>query len=113
MEQLKPDQILANVAWRVLFGEDIEDIPDINKPENSAYVNAKRKEHDEKFKQFVEGPGNILFEKWQSRVRSGVFNIMNPGNVPECNCALATEVKGLQFLFQLLSEAHATIEGTK
>ena len=101
---------LSTVAWFVLFGEQPEKIPDINKPENSAYLNARQKEHAEKFRRFVEGDGSPLFEKWQNRVRSGIFDIMNPGNTPECNCGLSTQVREFQFLFKLLAEAYTITE---
>lgn len=102
-------QVLSKVAWKVLFGEDYEDIPDPNKPENSAYINAKRKENIEKFKRFVEGPGSVIFEKWQSRVRVGIFNIMTRDH-SGCTCGLTYEVDRLQFLFKLLAEAQAITE---
>lgn len=109
MEPKIDPQSLGVIAWKTLFGEDYEDIPDPNKPENSAYINAKAKEYNERFKQFVEGSGSILFDKWQSRVRAGIFNIMT-GKVPHCECSLSREVEQLQFLFKLLAEAQAITE---
>lgn len=109
MEPKIESQTLATIAWMTLFGEAFEEIPDPNKPENVAYHGAKKKEASEKLKRFFEGPGSILFERWQSRVRSGIFSVMTQ-NIPSCDCQLTREIKEMQYIFKLLAEAQMAME---
>ncbi len=109
MEPKIDSEMLGIIAWKTLFGEDFEDMPDPNKPENVAYYKAKQKEKAEKLTRFFKGPGNILFEKWQARVRSGMFSLMTQ-SIPHCECNLSKEIRELQYLVKLLAESTMVME---
>jgi len=97
----------AVIAWKTLFGEEFEDIPDPNKPENTAFINAKKKENIERFKRFANGSGRVMFEQWQRELRSGMFELLNTDI--ECNCVLSMQLYKLQYLLRLIVKAQNII----
>jgi len=105
-ENIQDQQAL--IAWKTLFGEEFEDIPDPNKPENVPLINAMRKANIEKFKRFAGGTGKVLFEQWQKELRSGVFELLlNADN--KCMCPVGIQVYKLQYLLRLIVKAQNII----
>ena len=96
-------------AWKMLFGEDFEELPDINKPENSARVNAEIRKKVQQFKQFAEGVGKPLFDQLQTDLRSGLFTLMISSHKCDCNCNLSILTRELQGILKLIAKANEVI----
>ena len=78
--------IVQDIAWEILYGDVPEKLPDINKPENTALINAKKKERSEKLRRFVEGAGAPLIERWTEQIRSDNLALLLNPTSDECNC---------------------------
>jgi len=104
--------MLGDVAWRVLFNEELEDVPDPNKPENQAYVKAKRKERKEKLEKFFTGDGKVVFDEWQKRIQVGMFTLLTKP-IPHCECELSRILTDLQGKVKMLAEVQSIIEESK
>lgn len=103
----RPD--FTELGWKILFNEDYESIPDPNKPENTAFINAKQKQRREELLRFVEGSGKVLYDRWSEKIKRNVLSlIVSPGT--DCNCINCLQIKKVQHLFELLLEAQEVIE---
>ena len=102
-----PQDALGAIVWRVLFGEDMEDIPDPNKPENSARINAMRKAKQDAFKSFYNGPGKPLFDEMRTKIRAMTFDI-SVGKDDGCQCPVCARLREVRFMVKMLSWAEAT-----
>ncbi len=67
---------LSATIWRTLFGDDLERLPDPNKPENIPRIEAERKKEVDAFRTFAEGVGKPLFDQWQSEIRYNQFELI-------------------------------------
>jgi len=99
----EPNQLLGKIAWSILFGCDIEDIPDPNKPENVPYIKAVRKAETEKLKLFMETTGKVLFDHLQTDVREGMFDIILRENTGGCPCGLSRKVDAIRAIVKLIA----------
>ena len=99
---------LGPIVYKTLFGEDIEILPDPNKPENQPRLKAMRQSHDEKFKRFWEGSGSVLFDRWQGRIRGGVFDLLVAES--NCNCESCIKIREMQTIVKLLAEAQFILD---
>jgi len=95
------------IAWKTLFGEEFENIPDPNKPENTAYINAMKKANVDKFKKFANGAGKVMFEQWQRELRYGVHELLT--TPIDCNCIMSLQLYKLQYLLRLIVKAQNII----
>jgi len=100
---------LGPIAWKILFNEDPETIPDPNKPENVPHIEAVRKEKIQKFKRFAMGPGKPLFEQWQNEIRVGMFNLLIYPDCSKCNCVISNMLDKLQYLLKLITKAQQVV----
>ena len=99
----------TSLAWLLLYDEELEEIPDPNKPENVAYINAKRKEKKEAFKQLMEGSGKVLFREWKKRIKNNnLAMLFIPAN-QLCDCAACMIIRDIQGMFKLWLEAETII----
>ncbi len=94
-----------------MFGEDPEDIPDPNKPENIPYINALKKQRVDSFKRFAEGQGKVLFEQWQMELRTGLHNVLTGDDGKQCTCPLSFKMGQLRYLLKLICNAQEILEG--
>lgn len=92
-----------------MFGEDYEDIPDPNRPENVPHIKAVKQQKIDAFKRFAEGPGKVLFEQWQNDLRIGMFDLMT-SDPSGCTCGMTYKLNNLQYLLKLICKAQAVLE---
>jgi hypothetical protein len=94
---------LGPIVYKILFNDEPERIPDPNLPENVPRIKAITASRDEKFRRFWNGPGSILFERWQDKIRGNVFDLLV--NEEDCNCKTCNKIKEIATIVKLLSEA--------
>ena len=102
-----PQDTLGAIVWSVMFGEDVEKLPDPNKPENSARINAMRHAKQEAFKSYFNGPGKPLFDEMRTKIRAMMFDLA-VGAEDGCQCKTCSRLRELRFLVKMLSWAEAT-----
>jgi hypothetical protein len=101
---------LGTIAWKALFGDDFETSLDINKPEESATVNAMNKAKREDFKKFAEGYGKVLFDQLQSDIRMGMFDLLTKDTI--CNdghCLTTRKIEQMQHTLKIITKAFSII----
>jgi len=99
------------MAWEMLYGEKKDPIPNINQPENSARVNAERKEERERYKRLKMGVGGVLvkdLEKHLKDINIGLFTIA-PDKL--CGCTACRAVSEMHVIFKILSKIELAVKG--
>jgi len=99
---------LGTLVYKLLFGDVYKTTIDPNKPENVPRINAMLEAEREEKKRFWEGPGKVLFDSWQAKVRNGAFELITKPDL-ECNCKTCLKIKELSMLIKLLADAEITI----
>jgi hypothetical protein len=102
-----------DLAWEILYDEIPEEIPDPNKPENTALINAKRAEEREKLKRFMQGAGAPLIERWKTRIRADNLALLINPEADNCNCISCLMVREIKTVFKLLIEAEEVLKEKK
>jgi hypothetical protein len=86
------------LGWNILFGEDYESIPDPNKPENTAVLNARSKVIQR-------------YDRMTDRAKKRLLQITtSPIDLTKCNCVSCLLIKDTQSIFQILLEAQEVIQ---
>jgi hypothetical protein len=93
-----------DIAWEILFNEELETIPDPNKPENSAHINAVVRENRDKLKKFMNGAGKVLMDRWRDEIKRQTLGIIVAPE-EDCNCATCRMVRMIKAKFELILEA--------
>jgi hypothetical protein len=95
--------------WNILYGEDFDDGPDPNKPENVAYYQAKRKERNDKVRAFMSGQGRILFEEWKKKARKNHAALLVIPEKDLCTCLACQKIRDTKKYIEFLMEAEKII----
>jgi len=99
-----------DIAWELLYGEVPEKLPDPNKPENVAYINATARAEREKLKRFMTGVGAPLVDRWKDKVRSDNLALIANPSVDECTCPSCLILREMRAVFKLLIEAEVVLK---
>lgn len=103
-----PDNKTA-LLWKLLYGVEMEEIPDPNKQENRPYIKAKNKQRIEAFKYLMQSPAKVLFESWADRImRKNIALLCTPKDA--CNCPSCTIIREIRMMLELWVEAELTIQ---
>lgn len=98
-----------NMAWALLYGEEMDDIPDPNKPENSAYIKATRKKLKDDLELLMKGPGKPLFEKWAKQLRGLNITLFALKNL--CECEACKTIREMQIILKLWMDVETVLKG--
>ena len=97
---------LVNLAWKILYKEDREDIPDPNKPENVPYLKAKKRQKIEALEALVSSPkGKVLFETWHERIKRLNLGILFTPRSQLCNCSACEAIRDIKAILEIWAEA--------
>lgn len=94
---------LGSVVYKILFNDDLEQLPDPNKPENVPRIKAMEGARTDKFKRFWEGVGEPLVDRWQEKIRANIFALLT--EEPDCNCKTCNKIREVAVVIKMLSEA--------
>jgi hypothetical protein len=97
------------IAWKILFNEEYEELPDVNKPENTAYLNAKKKEKLQRLESFLRGVGKPLVDTWEKKIKMDLLAVMSNPEVEKCSCETCLRLRSIKSVFHLLMEAQKII----
>lgn len=86
-----------------MFGDDLEIQLDPNVKENQAVIKAQREAASDEYKRFWKGTGKPLLDRWQARLRVGLFDLVKSD--PECNCKTCIKLRELSNITKMLAEA--------
>lgn len=100
-----PQDKIGAIVWQVLFGESVEDLPDPNKPENSARINATIKAKRAEFKSFAAHSGKPFFDAIQVKIRADLFGIAVTDDTPDCNCKTCAKLREIRQMTKMLAWA--------
>jgi hypothetical protein len=100
----------TSIAWKIIFGEDYERIPDPNKPENIPYFTAQKRERQESLERLISGPGRVLFEQWRDKLKSGLLSVLVSPDDNTCHCSACMQLRRLRMIFELWLEAQRVLE---
>ncbi len=107
------EKSVTALAWKVLFDEEYRHTPDPNKPENTAFFNAKKKRQVDQLKQFIDGPGKVLFERWKDKIKKNTLALICNPEVQKCSCSTCLLAREIQAIFSLLLEAEEALSQDK
>lgn len=96
---------LRPIAWEVLFGDRLEQTPDVNKPENQVYVNAVRKQRDDAIRHFAVGAGKALYDEWKNKVRGDMIALLMVPKAQFCNCTACMILREIRPRLEMILEA--------
>ena len=99
---------LGNIAYKILFNDEKERLPNPNLPENIPRIKAMEAAKTEKFKRFWEGSGAVLFERWQDKIRNNMLELLV--TEPDCNCKTCNKVRETFSLLKMLAEAEIILK---
>ena len=94
----------VQVAWRVLYGQGMEEIPDPNKPENTAHLNAIKKAEKDALERFLNGQGKVLVDRWTNKIKQGIVMLITSDG-GDCSCPTCMKIRDIRSLLELLMEA--------
>ncbi len=94
---------LGPTVYKILWNDEPDIMPDPNKEENIPRLKAMRLAKVQGFKSFWNGPGKVLLERWQSKIREGVFDLL-VGEI-DCNCKTCNKIRELTTIIRMLTEA--------
>jgi len=103
------NQSITPLVWELLFGERFEHTPDPNKPENSAYITAMRRQRAEGIRHFAVGAGKPLFDEWKKKVRENTLALLSVPKAALCNCAACLILREIRPRLELIVEAEMLI----
>lgn len=98
-------QSVTELAWKILYKEEREEVPDPNRPENTAYFNAKRKERREAISRFVTGQGKILYEQWMKQIKGLNLALLVTPDQALCKCPACVTIAQIKARLELILEA--------
>ena len=99
------------LAWNILYDEDFEEIPDPNKPENIPHIKALQRDEREKLKNFIEGSGKVLIDRWKAQIKAEMLSLLTlEASTPLCNCGPCQQIKAIKNKFELLLEAEDILQ---
>ena len=96
---------LVALAWELLFNEKYDSVPDPNKPENSSYINAMRKQRTDSIRHFAMGGGKALYDEWVRKVRSETIALLTVPKTALCNCTACMILREIRPRLELIIEA--------
>lgn len=99
---------LGALVYKILFDKEFKKTLDPNKPENIPRINAMLELEKQKTKQFWEGPGKVLFDQWQNKIRTETFDLITKPDF-DCTCKTCLRIKELSMLIKLLADAELII----
>lgn len=99
---------LGPIVYKILFNDEPDNIPNPNLPENVPRIKALTAARNDRFRRFWEGPGSVLFERWQDKIRGSVFDLLITEE--DCNCKTCTKIKEIATIVKLLSEAQLLLK---
>ena len=103
------EQSAVALAWKILYDEELETIPDPNKPENVPYLKAKKKQRANAFKALMSGSGKILFEEWKEKVRRINLALLFIPKENLCNCPACQLIREVRSILELWIEAEQAL----
>ena len=98
---------LGAIVHKILFNDEKEKLPDPNKPENVPRIKAMEAAKTAKFKRFWEGEGQVLFERWQEKIRKNIFALLVQEQ--ECSCKTCNKIREINVILKMLTEAQLII----
>ncbi len=103
----------TSIAWKILFSEDFEQIPDPNRPENIPYIAAKKRERAESLERLLTGTGRVLFEQWRGKLKRELLALLVAPDDGSCHCSACMILRKLRMIFELWLEAQRVLEEKK
>lgn len=105
-----PEQDMTKIAWYILYGEEFEQIPDPNRPENLPYISARKRERAESLERLLTGPGRVLFEQWRGKLKRELLALLVAPDDGSCHCSACMILRKLRMIFELWMEAQRVLE---
>lgn len=100
----------TSIAWKIVFGEDYEQMPDPNRPENIPLILAKKRERAESIERLMTGTGRVLFEQWRGKIKRGLLALLVAPDDGTCHCSACILLRQLKMIFELWLEAQRVLE---
>jgi len=100
----------TNILWKLLYNEDLEEIPDPNRPENTAHLNALKKADKEQLERFFNGYGKVLVDRWSKKIKRNLMAVVSNNEVEKCNCTNCMLIREVRSLIALLFEAQEVLD---
>ena len=99
-----------NLAWFLLYREDLETPLDPNKPENTAAMNAKREEKKREWQLLMRGPGKAIFERLGEKMRQMNVQLFTIPPDQLCPCPSCLLIREMQSIMKLWMEAETAMK---
>jgi hypothetical protein len=95
-----------DLRWELLFGDEFEEYPDPNKPENSSKINAKTEKYKAAIKLFYNSGGDEFFKDKARNIKLKIMTCVLLDRTEEENigksCRMLDDIRrDLNFLCQM------------
>jgi len=104
------EQNAIALLWKVLYKEEYEQQPDPNKPENIPFYKATREQRRKELSSFYSGPGKVLFDGWEKRVKQLNLALLSSPEADKCLCASCQVIRRIKAIMALWVEAMQLLE---
>ena len=98
------------LAWKVLYDQPFDEIPDPNKPENTARLNILKKQKQEALQRLVDGPFKPIMADWKDQIRRLNLWLLFGTDVNECSCKTCAAIRNIRSKLQLMQEIQQSLE---
>lgn len=99
-----------NLAWFLLYGEELETPLDPNKPANTAAMNAKKEERQRGWQLLMLGPGKVLFEHLGKKMKQMNVSLFTIPPDQLCPCPSCLLIREMQSIMKLWIEAETAMK---
>ena len=104
------EQNALALLWKVLYGEEYEQQPDPNKPENMPFYKATREQRRKELSSFYNGPGKVLFDGWEKKVKQLNLVLISSPGADNCLCPSCQIIRQIKAIMVLWVEALQLLE---
>jgi len=100
----------VELAWKLLYGLERDEMPDPNKPENIPYLKAKALKRIELFESLKHSPANVLFEMWADKIMKLNLGLLFTPKDKLCLCPACQAIRDIRATLEVWIDAETTLK---
>ncbi len=95
------------LAWTLMFGEEMEKIPDPNLPENRPRFNAEKERKKIDWTKLLSGPLKPFFDDERKLARAAMISLYSVPRAELCSCKACVLVREFQLHIEMCMRAES------
>ena len=102
-----------NIAWKILYGLELDEIVNPNLPENIPYIKAKNLQRIEAFEHLKNSPAKVLFEAWAAKIMKANIALLFIPKDKLCLCPTCEVIREIRSMLELWTETELILTQTE